>query len=100
VKELWKLAVEVGTGLRDLHAANVVHRDLKPTNIYMTSSGHFKIGFFTVHIPFISSFSLDVRRSGGIETEGGDACVSDLRSWNPVSPLLILHGSCSSPPCL
>lgn len=33
-------------GLRFIHHANVVHFDLKPANIFITSTGRFKIGDF------------------------------------------------------
>lgn len=38
LKELAELAVNVLTGLEDIHAAGIVHRDIKPENIFLSKS--------------------------------------------------------------
>ena len=42
-REAVKLAAEIARGLSAAHGAGVVHRDIKPDNIYVTDSGRVKI---------------------------------------------------------
>ncbi|PFH50883.1 hypothetical protein AMATHDRAFT_60204 [Amanita thiersii Skay4041] len=43
---VWKIIVELSNGLRFIHEAGVIHLDLKPSNIFLTKEGRFKIGDF------------------------------------------------------
>jgi serine/threonine protein kinase len=61
-QEFWRYVGEIANGLAALHAVNITHRDIKPENIFLTSSGHLKLGLHT----FFSQapFNLDGSSSG------------------------------------
>lgn len=48
--ELWKVFIEVATGLDFLHLNSVLHLDIKPDNIYLDAGGHCRIGDFGLAI--------------------------------------------------
>ena len=43
---VWQVLAEVGSGLAALHAAGVLHLDVKPANVYVDAAGHLKLGDF------------------------------------------------------
>jgi serine/threonine protein kinase len=43
-----KLAFHVASGLNTLHDGGMMHRDLKLSNIFVTSSGIYKIGIIII----------------------------------------------------
>ncbi|KAI2469462.1 hypothetical protein F4781DRAFT_216823 [Annulohypoxylon bovei var. microspora] len=43
---IWKILLEVGKGLRNIHEAGYIHLDLKPANIFINFEGTLKIGDF------------------------------------------------------
>jgi serine/threonine protein kinase len=45
-----KLAFHVASGLKTLHDGGMMHRDLKLSNIFVTSSGIYKIGIIIIII--------------------------------------------------
>ena len=45
-KRLWRMFREIIEGLLHIHSQAMIHRDLKPVNIFIHSNGHLKIGDF------------------------------------------------------
>jgi serine/threonine protein kinase len=43
-----KLARDIGTALRDCGRLNIVHRDVKPQNIFVSKDGRYKLGDFGI----------------------------------------------------
>lgn len=43
---VWKILVEIATGLKFIHSCDILHLDLKPANIFITFEGYLKIGDF------------------------------------------------------
>ncbi|XP_019855802.1 PREDICTED: eIF-2-alpha kinase GCN2-like isoform X1 [Amphimedon queenslandica] len=48
----WQLFREITEGLAHIHSQGMIHRDLKPVNIFLNSSGHCKIGDFGLATTF------------------------------------------------
>lgn len=52
---VWKILIEIISGLKYLHLRNYLHLDLKPANIFITFDGSLKIGDFglTTKLPIL-----------------------------------------------
>ena len=43
-----KLAVEIGQGLKAAHSIGIIHRDIKPDNMFVNDAGIYKLGDFNI----------------------------------------------------
>lgn len=42
--DIWNMFIQMCQGLRHLHTSKILHRDLKPQNIFLAEHGAIKIG--------------------------------------------------------
>lgn len=47
---VWKIFYEIILGINDIHKADIVHLDLKPSNILIDDRGNIKIGDFGISV--------------------------------------------------
>lgn len=41
---VWSYAIQIAQGLLSLHDKNVLHRDIKPKNVFLTGKAHVRLG--------------------------------------------------------
>ncbi|KAH7118745.1 membrane-associated tyrosine [Dendryphion nanum] len=56
---VWKIALELSSGLKYIHDHNIIHLDLKPANIFVNFSGSLKIGDFGVATTWPAARGID-----------------------------------------
>ena len=47
-EEIWRIFIQVLQGLRALHEAQILHRDLKSANVFLNRNGSAKLGDMNV----------------------------------------------------
>ncbi|KAF8981291.1 hypothetical protein BGZ46_003006 [Entomortierella lignicola] len=48
----WKCLTDLASGLRAIHDSNIIHLDIKPDNVFISSTGGLKIGDFGLSITY------------------------------------------------
>ncbi|CAH1982227.1 unnamed protein product [Acanthoscelides obtectus] len=60
---MWRLFREIVEGLAHIHQQGMIHRDLKPVNIFLDSEDHVKIGDFGLATTNIKSKQFELSKS-------------------------------------
>jgi serine/threonine protein kinase len=77
----WRLFLQMLLGLRELHAANVLHRDVKSPNVLLDAEGNAKLGDLGVARVGDGTGRGRTARRGGAGRGGAGA----VRVFGPVS---------------
>ncbi|XP_078089682.1 eIF-2-alpha kinase GCN2 isoform X2 [Mustelus asterias] len=65
ISRLWRLFREILDGLAYIHEQGMIHRDLKPVNIFLDSNDHVKIGDFGLATDHLSNVAGDRQETDG-----------------------------------
>ncbi|XP_078419056.1 eIF-2-alpha kinase GCN2 isoform X2 [Cetorhinus maximus] len=65
INRLWRLFREILDGLAYIHEQGMIHRDLKPVNIFLDSNDHVKIGDFGLATDHLSNVAGDRQETDG-----------------------------------
>ncbi|XP_045502647.1 eIF-2-alpha kinase GCN2 [Colias croceus] len=66
----WRLFREILEGLAHVHQKGMIHRDLKPVNIFLDSNDHVKIGDFGLATKVFTGLPVDERIQDSKDTDG------------------------------
>ncbi|XP_067895792.1 eIF-2-alpha kinase GCN2 isoform X2 [Heterodontus francisci] len=65
INRLWRLFREILDGLAYIHEQGMIHRDLKPVNIFLDSNDHVKIGDFGLATDHLANAAGDRQETDG-----------------------------------
>lgn len=91
-ERLWKLFREIVEGLSHIHEQGMIHRDLKPVNIFLDSKDHVKIGDFGLATTSVLALSqhqhVDANQSLKPQPNFGDSQTGQVGTALYVAPEL------------
>lgn len=99
--KIWKFFIDICLGLQKLHSKNVLHRDLKSMNIFITADEKVKIGDLGVAKILNSSYDLAHTFIGTANYMSPELC--DHRPYNSKSDIwaigcILYEMACFKPP--
>jgi len=68
--EIRRLAIQLANGLASAHDQSVIHRDLKPGNLFLTRDGHLKIFDFGLAHLFQPGWNTDATETSDLDSAG------------------------------
>jgi NIMA (never in mitosis gene a)-related kinase len=71
-KEVWRIFIQIISGLEALHDLKIVHRDIKCANLFLTSTGVLKLGDLNVS---------KVNKMGLLHTQTGTPYYASPEVW-------------------
>jgi translation initiation factor 2-alpha kinase 4 len=83
MNEIWRLVRQILDALSYLHSRHVIHRDLKPGNVFIDSSGNIKLGDFG-----LATRNRDVSEEKIDEESTSEASMSIYDTIEDIRPLL------------
>jgi NIMA (never in mitosis gene a)-related kinase len=78
--KVWKIAIEILSGLAALHEHGVIHRDVKAKNIFMTKKFNVKIGDLGICAQIRSKVFNDCREIGTLLYASPEICKGEFYS--------------------
>ncbi|KAJ2780654.1 eukaryotic translation initiation factor 2-alpha kinase [Coemansia interrupta] len=88
-KEGWRIFRQILEGLSHIHQRGVIHRDLKPVNVFLDSAGDVKIGDFglaTSSFAPMDAAAAAASRHVSMDRSGEDALTADVGTSSYVAP--------------
>lgn len=94
-EEAWRLFRQILEGLAYIHKQDMIHRDLKPGNIFMDASGDAKIGDFGLAVTntLKTTSGEAVDEDNALGTAGTDSFTTGVGTPFYVSPELLASGA-------
>jgi translation initiation factor 2-alpha kinase 4 len=83
INEIWRLVRQILDALSYLHSRHVIHRDLKPGNVFVDSSGNIKLGDFG-----LATRNRDVSEEKRDEESTSETSMSIYDAIEDIRPLL------------
>lgn len=86
---IWSYTIQIARALNEMHSRNILHRDIKPKNVFLTGKNHVRMGDLGC---------AKFMKTGLARTQVSERNVR-IRSWRPLDSCTpCVHLSCT--PCV